>query len=106
MQPEAKLKRKISAMLKRFNVQYIMPIGGAFSASGVSDYILNVNGNFWAVEVKTDTGKLTALQEKFLGTTIQHNGTTFVVYGDDGVDELERILSRLVGSEKNGVTWV
>lgn len=98
MTPEGKVKAKIRAVLKRRGIQYIMPVGTAYSASGISDYILNVGGIFAAVEAKTSTGKLTALQSKFLADTTRHNGATFIVYGEGSIAAFEAWLDQLQGA--------
>jgi hypothetical protein len=88
MTPEGKVKKKITALLKELGVFYFMPIGGAYSASGVSDYICCVNGKFVAIEAKSETGKPTALQNKFMDGVVGHKGNTFVVYGVKDIPEL------------------
>jgi hypothetical protein len=93
MTPEGKIKKKISALLKEMGVFYIMPIGGAYSAKGVSDYVACINGHFVAIEAKADGSKrLTALQKKFLVDVYSHNGSIFTVYDDDTLDELREVL--------------
>lgn len=57
-------KNKITPWLKKQNIYYFKPRGGAYSSQrGVPDYILCVGGCFIGMEAKTDKGKLSALQE-------------------------------------------
>jgi hypothetical protein len=93
MTPEGKVKKKITALLKELGVFYFMPIGGAYSASGVSDYICCVNGRFVAVEAKAnDKAKPTALQNKFMDGVVGHKGNTFLVYDDSSLAHLRSMI--------------
>ena len=41
MTPEAKVKAKIKALLKQYNVYYAMPIGTGYGNAGVPDLLLD-----------------------------------------------------------------
>lgn len=75
--PEAKVKAMIRRVLeeKGFarvgtgNVTsprfYFMPIGGAYTAHGVADFILCDSGHMGAIEAKAKGGRQTELQKDF-----------------------------------------
>lgn len=60
---------------------YIKYPAGQYSTRGVSDLIFCIHGLYVAIEVKTDTGKVTKLQRKFLEAVNIAGGISFVVYG-------------------------
>lgn len=60
---------------------------------GVSDRIVLLPGGVvWFVEVKTETGRLSPLQEVFRRDVISLGGNYVCVYGREGVDEWLRHL--------------
>ena len=89
--PEAKVKGKIKALLKKYGVYYAMPIGTGFGNSGVPDFLCCVNGKFLAIEAKAGAGKTTALQEKNLREIKEAGGSTAVIY-ETNIDDLENWL--------------
>jgi hypothetical protein len=93
--PEGKVKARISAILKRLSVQYVMPIAGPISTPGVSDYICNVGGLFVAIEAKAGKGKLTPLQKVFLERAKEGGGFGLVIT-EANVEFLETWLSELL----------
>lgn len=54
---------------------------------GVSDRIVFTPFGVWFVEVKRNSGKLSALQESFRDTCLTFNINHFVVYGIDGIKQ-------------------
>lgn len=89
--PEAKVKGKIKALLKKYGVYYAMPIGTGFGNSGVPDFLCCVGGKFLAIEAKAGAGKTTALQEKNLREIKEAGGSTAVIY-ETNIDDLENWL--------------
>ena len=53
--------------------------GGMYGTAGIPDIIACVDGRFYAFEVKTETGKTTALQEATLRKIRACDGKAFVV---------------------------
>ncbi|MCL1964923.1 MAG: VRR-NUC domain-containing protein [Firmicutes bacterium] len=53
--------------------------GGQFGTAGLPDIILCLNGRFVAFEVKTETGKLTKLQESTIQKIKAAKGEAFKV---------------------------
>jgi hypothetical protein len=77
--PEAKVKAKIKALLKEYNVYYAMPIGTGYGNAGVPDFICCAGGTFLAIEAKAGKGTTTALQEKNLKQIRECGGTALVI---------------------------
>ncbi len=59
--------------------------GGMYGTAGIPDVIACVNGRFFAFEVKTETGKPTALQEATIRKILAAGGTAAVVRSVDEV---------------------
>ena len=64
--------------------------GGPYGTAGIPDVIACVNGRFNAFEVKTASGKATALQEMTIRKILAAGGTAAVVRS---VDEVRAILT-------------
>ena len=90
--PEAKVKKKIRAMLVEHGALFFSPVTGGYGVSGVSDIIALHNGTFIAIEAKSDaTKKPTELQKKFLGQVRANGGIALVIHKDN-LDELKEVL--------------
>lgn len=59
--------------------------GGMYGTAGIPDIIACVDGRFFAFEVKTDTGKTTALQDATIRKILAAGGRAFVVRSVDEV---------------------
>lgn len=92
MTPEGKVKVKIKQWYKANlpNHWRVSPRGGPFGKQGCSDDVICYLGFMIAVEVKSDTGDLTALQLKNLRDVQAAGGIAAVVRGFD-VERLEKI---------------
>lgn len=67
--------------------------GSAFSARGVPDIIMCINGKFIAVELKVGNNKPTPLQEDYIARINQANGSAYVLYSlDDFKEVIENAL--------------
>lgn len=64
--------------------------GGMYGTAGIPDIIACVDGRFYGFEVKTETGKLTKLQEATIRKINEAGGSAAVVRS---VDDVRRILS-------------
>jgi hypothetical protein len=91
MTPEAKVKKKVTTILKSIGAYYFFPVTGGFGRSGVPDIICCLNGNFIGIECKAGDNKPTALQYKNLEEIQAAGGFAFVV-NEDNIDSLERVL--------------
>lgn len=63
--------------------------GGMYGTAGIPDIIACIDGGFYAFEVKTDTGKTTALQDATIRKILSAGGTSMVVRS---VDEVRNIV--------------
>lgn len=63
--------------------------GGMYGTAGIPDIIACIDGQFFGFEVKTETGKATALQEATIRKILVAGGTAIVVRS---VDEVRRIV--------------
>ena len=68
--------------------------GGMYGTAGIPDIIACINGRFVAFEVKTETGKLTKLQEITLQKIRDAKGQAFKV---TSAAEVAAILKELEG---------
>lgn len=66
--------------------------GGRYGTAGVPDIICCCHGRFVGLEVKTATGRTTALQDLAIRDINQAGGTAAVVRS---LDEVKRLLSGL-----------
>ena len=64
--------------------------GGMYGTSGIPDVIACINGSFYAFEVKTESGKTTALQDATIRKILSCGGHAYVVRS---VDEVRAVLS-------------
>ena len=90
MTPEAALKAKIKAYLKKNYPQAVQfsPIAGRFSTIGVSDIVCCIEGRFVALEVKVPGNHATTLQKDFIMRVEAAGGIAGVVYSVTDVDTL------------------
>ena len=65
--------------------------GGGYQKSGIPDIIMCVNGFFLAVELKSETGKPSELQQKNVCAINNSNGIAIILY-PDGFDQFKDIV--------------
>ena len=97
--PEAKVKAKIKAILKAYNIYYAMPIGTGYGNSGVPDFLCCVNGKFLAIEAKAGKGTTTALQEKNL-TNVRESGGLAMVVNETNIEDLQTLINYVLRGGK------
>lgn len=71
--------------------------GGMYGTAGIPDIIACIDGGFYAFEVKTDTGKTTALQDATIRKIVSAGGTSMVVRS---ADEVRNIVEGNVSKSK------
>jgi Holliday junction resolvase len=98
MTPEAKVKKKIVAVLKQHKAYFFYPVTGGYGRSGVPDIIVCYNGRFIGIECKAGTNKPTPLQEKNL-KDIQAAGGVSLVVNEDNISTVGEILQNLNNGE-------
>ena len=94
MTPEAKVKKKVVAVLKQHKAYFFYPVTGGYGRSGVPDIIVCYNGCFIGIECKAGTNKPTPLQEKNL-KDIQAAGGVSLVVNEDNISTVGEILQKL-----------
>ena len=94
--PEAKVKTKIKAILKNYNVYYAMPIGTGYGNSGVPDFLCCIKGKFLAIEAKAGTNQPTELQQKNM-RNIREAGGEALVINETGLTMLETLVKKWTG---------
>ena len=63
-----------------------------YSHGGIPDLIGSIDGQFFAVEVKTDSGKLSKLQELEIKAINDAGGIALTCYGVKDIDYIIQIL--------------
>ena len=91
MTPEAKVKKKIVAVLKEHGAYYFYPVTGGFGRSGVPDIIVCHRGRFIGIECKAGKNKPTPLQEKNL-QDIEVAGGVAMVVNEDNIADVKKCL--------------
>lgn len=97
MTPEAKVKAKVVAILKKEGVYYFYPVTGGYGASGVPDIIVCCNGFFLAIECKAGDNKPTALQERNM-QQIRDSGGVAIVVNEENLHYVQEVLMMLQGA--------
>jgi Holliday junction resolvase len=91
MTPEAKVKKKVVAVLKQYDAYFFYPVTGGYGRSGVPDVIACHDGRFIGIECKAGTNKPTPLQEKNL-SDIQSAGGVALVINEDNIDLVKALF--------------
>ena len=92
--PEAKVKKRIRAILDEHGVYYAMPIGTGYGNSGVPDFLCCVSGQFVAIEAKAGKGKTTLLQDAHIAR-IRDSGGEAIVINELTVEGLPGLIAHL-----------
>lgn len=91
MTPEAKVKKKVVALLKTAGAYYFYPVTGGYGGSGVPDIIVCHRGRFIGIECKAGKNKPTPLQEKNLKDITAAGGVSLVI-NEDNIDTVQSVL--------------
>jgi hypothetical protein len=94
MTPEAKVKAKVVATLKAYEVYYFYPLSGGYGSSGVPDIVGCYKGKFFAIECKAGKNKPTALQERSMQKIIGNGGVAIVV-NEENLNDVQDMLKKL-----------
>lgn len=89
--PEAKVKKKVVAILKEHRVYYFYPVTGGYGSSGVPDIVGCHYGNFFGIECKAGKNKPTALQQKNLDSIYAAGGTALVI-NEGNIEDVRNML--------------
>ena len=94
--PEAKVKAKVTNILKSHKAYFFYPFSGGFGTSGIPDIVGCVNGKFFGIECKANGGKPTALQLHNLNM-IQLCGGKAIVVDETNLHAVEELMQQLKG---------
>lgn len=97
--PEAKVKSRVVAELKRLRAYYFYPVTGGYGASGVPDIVGCYNGRFFGIECKAGTNTPTALQNANLERITETGGIALVV-NENNVADVPRALQEMCDDGK------
>ncbi len=75
---------------------YFKVWGGGFQKAGIPDLIVCVNGVFFGVELKSETGRPTELQKKNVQLINQANGVGLILY-PEGFEQFKEIVKGVIG---------
>ena len=103
MTPEKKVKQKVAKQLKEMGAYFFYPATGGYGRSGVPDIVGCYDGKFFGIECKAGKNKLTALQERELGSIEKSAGIAMVV-NEDNVTEIELQFKTQILDQKI-VSW-
>jgi hypothetical protein len=95
MTPEGKVKSSVRKLLARYQGMYsYWPVPGGFGRATV-DVIGCYRRRFFAAEVKAPGKKPTLRQTQTLAEVQAAMGKTFIVDGDDGIEEMRQWFDKL-----------
>lgn len=101
--PEGRIKRKVTAMLKKYRVWYFFPAANGFGRAGIPDIIAIVRGIFVGIECKADrTKKPTALQVQCGEKIVAAGGRWFLVCDDATLADVEKFVGENHGCHPAG----
>lgn len=92
--PEAKVKARVTKVLREAGVYYFFPATHGYGRSGVPDIVGCVNGMFLAIECKAGKNKITPLQANEI-QSIRHAGGVAVVVNEENWDMVLPLVREL-----------
>ena len=96
---ESEIVSKILQYLKTLpECFYWKEHGGPYGTNGIPDIIICCQGRFIALEVKTPSGRPTALQQAVIRKITRAGGKAHIVRS---VDEVRQIISQCIRKETN-----
>jgi Holliday junction resolvase len=91
MTPEAKVKKKVKAILDELGAYHFFPLMGGFGRAGVPDIIGCYEGCFFAIECKAGSNKTTELQEREL-EKIRRAGGVAIVINEGNLEDVKAAI--------------
>lgn len=91
--PEAKVKKRIIAILHWYGAYHFYPVTGGYGRSGVPDIVVCWKGKFIGIECKANGNTLTALQMKNL-RDIANNAGVAISVDESGVNSFALLLAK------------
>lgn len=74
---------------------YFKVWGGGFQKAGIPDLILNLEGVFMAIEVKSQDGRPTEIQDLNIDRIRETLGEAFILY-PSGFEQFQRFINRMI----------
>lgn len=100
MAQEKRFENKIKDYIKSVGGRPFKWFGNAYSESGVPDILACINGQFVAIEVKAQYGKVSELQMVKIKEIKAAGGFAYVVY-PSGWDQLKAIIDGILIDDFN-----
>jgi hypothetical protein len=91
MTPEAKVKKRVKAILDEQQVYHFSPMQNGMGRAGIPDIIACHGGRFIGIECKAGNNKPTALQERELNRILNAGGEAYVI-NEENVEQLKEKL--------------
>ena len=92
--PEGRVKAKVKALLKKYNIYHFMPATGGYGRSGVPDFVCCMEGHFLAIECKAGKNTTTALQQREIEKIRKAKGNAVVV-NEEMINALADTLKKI-----------
>lgn len=94
MAEEKTFENKVKKWLKEEGIYFVKIWGGGFQRAGIPDILCCVNGKFVALELKSETGKLSELQKYNLEKIKESGGIGLCVKPKD-FENVKLVLNSL-----------
>jgi Holliday junction resolvase len=91
MTPEAKVKKRVKAILDEQQVYHFSPMQNGMGRAGIPDIVACHGGRFIGIECKAGDNKPTALQERELNRILEAGGEAFVI-NEENIEQLREEL--------------
>jgi hypothetical protein len=91
MTPEAKVKKRVKAILDEQQVYHFSPMQNGMGRAGIPDIIACHGGKFIGIECKAGSNKPTALQERELNRILNAGGEAYVI-NEENIEQLKEEL--------------
>lgn len=101
-QNEALVKRKITNLLREYEVWYCFPVAGPYGRAGLPDIMALKDGVFLGIEAKSGKNKPTPLQKQQLQKIRMAGGLSMVV-NEDNLEAFHDLLTVLSQSSTQAV---
>ncbi len=95
MGQEKQFENRVKRYLKSKGIYYFKYFGNTYSTAGILDLTLCVNGKFLAIELKSEKGKTSLLQEYNI-KEIQRCGGKAIVLRPSGFNEFKKLIEELL----------
>lgn len=85
---EAQFQSKVIKFLSDHHIYNVKVWGGGYQRAGIPDILACVNGHFVAIELKTEVGRTSKLQDHNI-TRIRESGGTAIVLRPSGFERFK-----------------